>query len=446
MRKIIAVILFTICGLTAFAQAPEWVSKRPVSQKEYVGIGIAPLSDPDYLKKASQNALADIASQISLKLENNSLLQRIDVDGKSREMLEDEIHNSAEAWLEGQELVDSYQSESNYYVYYTLNKAKYAKNAEKRRTQAVSTGLDYLQKGINEENAMNLSQAAMLYVKGLEAVEPWAFMDLTTVVDGETVNVPIELYDACVNLLGGMAITTNAANVDGELFKPVSTPLAACLSKNGAVVPNVKLKASFVTGEGVISPAIETDYSGTAEFYVSNITSKERIQEIHIGVDESFFTKLPEVYRDLFLNQTLPSAKITVVLKEAPVSAYFFVKEENDLEGIEGRIKTMLTNSHFAFTDNTDEAVCFVELSSKLDVGDVVTGGVTDLSTCYCTLVVNFYDNRTEQLLLTYSVNNLKVLYPATKSMTETMSMCIREVMKRVNRELPNQIKKLKIN
>ncbi len=446
MRKIIIGVILMTSSLLASAQAPDWVSNRPVSSTDYIGIGMASLSEPDYLKKASQSALSEIASQISVKVENNSLMQRIDVDGKSREMLEDEIFNSAEAWIEGHELVDSYQSANMYYVYYSLNKAKYAKIAESRRMNAVRTGLDCLQKGRMEELSMNLSQAAMLYVKGLEAVEPWAFMDLTADVDGEFVNVPVELYDACANLLGGMAITTNVVNLEGEAFKAVATPVAACLSKNGSVIPNVRLKAYFTKGGGDITRAIETDFNGTAEFYVTNITSKDEIQEVRIEMDESFFSKFPKAYSQLFRNQTLPSAKVTIALKAAPMVAYFFVKDEHDLEGIEGRIKTMLTNNHFTFTDNPDEADCFVEMSSKLDLGEVVTGGVHDLNSCYCSLVINFYNNRTEQLKLKYSVDNVKVLYPVSKSVPEALATCVREVMKRVNMELPNQIKKLKIN
>ena len=88
---------------------------------------------------------------------------------------------------------------------------------------------------------MNLSQAAQLYGKGLEAVEPWAFMDLTTNAGGSSVNVPIELYNAYVNVFSGMTITTNVTMVEGEAFKAIADPIAGCLSKNGVVVPNVKL-------------------------------------------------------------------------------------------------------------------------------------------------------------------------------------------------------------
>ncbi len=446
MRKILIGIVLAMCTFASFAQKPDWVINRPVSNTEYIGIGIAPLSDTDYMTKATQNALSDIASQIATKLENNSLLQRIDVDGKSREMLEDEIRNSAKTWLEGQNLVDTYQSEDRYYVYYALDKAEYAKNAEARRRQALNAGLACLQKGRQEENAMNLSQAAMLYVKGLELIEQWAFMDLSTTIDGKFVNVPIELYESCVNLLGNMALVANTVNVDGEIFKAISTPLAVCLSKDGVVVPNVKIKASFVKGGGDISPAVETDYTGTAEFYVTNITSKDEVQEIRMELDDSFFAKFPKVYRNLFMNQTLPSAKITITLKSAPITAYFKVSDDNDLEGIESRIKPLLANNHFTIIEDPDAADCFIEMSSKLDMGDVVSGGINDLNNYYCSLTLNFYNNKTERLLLNYSVNNVKVLFPANKSATQSLGQCVREVMKRVNRELPNQIKKLKIN
>jgi len=149
MRKIILGLLLSICSVFhAEAQAPDWVTQRPTSSDAYIGIGVASLSETDYMKKATQNALLDIVSQIAVKLENNSFLHRVDVDGKTREMLEDKIHSSMVAWLEGQELKGSYQSEQKYYVYYALDKKVYARKAEERRQQAIRTGMDYLQKGM----------------------------------------------------------------------------------------------------------------------------------------------------------------------------------------------------------------------------------------------------------------------------------------------------------
>lgn len=441
-RILFYIILCGACAIELMAQAPKWVTTHPVSDKDYIGIGMASLADADYMKKATQNALADIASQIAIKLENNSFLHTVDVNGKARDMFEDKIQSSMAAWLEGQELKETYQSDDTYYVYYTLDKKVYARNAESRRNQALRTGLDYLRKGQDAEAAMNLAQAVQLYGRGLSAVEPWTFMDLVT--DG--LNVPTELYHAYVNVFSNMAITTNELQVEGEAFKAIPKSLAGCLSKNGVVVPNVKLKASFVTGGGAVSEPMETDHTGTAEFYVTNITSKESVQELRITIDDSFIQALPKSYRQLLQNQSWPSAKITIILKTTPLTAYLYVNDEHDLEGLEQRIGSLLTNNHFTMTEDSDASKIFIDMSTKMDMGSVVTGGMYDLNTCYCTLVLKIYDNQTEQLLLNYAVNQLKVLSPVHKTAEETMTMCVREMMKRVNRELPNRLKKLNIN
>lgn len=442
MRHLQFFLYFWVMGISVmWAQTPAWIVSHPVSEKEYIGIGMAPLSDADYMKKATQNALADIASQISIKLENNSFLHTVDVDGKARDMFEDKIQSSMAAWLEGQELKETYQSDDNYYVCYSLDKKVYARNSESRRKQVVQIGLDYLQKGREAESMMNLAQAVQLYGKGLEAVEPWVFMNLVS--DG--MNVPTELYHAFVNVFSNMTITTNVVQVEGEAFKAISIPLAGCLSKNGDVVPNVKLKASFVTGGGAVSEPIETDHTGTAEFYVTNITSKESVQDLRISIDDSFMQALPDSYRQLLQNQVWPSAKVTVLLKSVPVTAYLYINDENDLEGIEKRISSLLTNNHFTMSEDSDASQIFIDLTTKMELGSVVTGGMYDLNTCYCTFILKFYNNKTEQLLLDYSVNQVKVLSPVHKSAEETIAMCIREVMKRVNRELPNRLKKLSL-
>ncbi len=437
--------IFVCClttSLVMLAQAPSWVTSHPVSEKEYIGIGMASLSDADYIKKATQNALSDIASQIAVRLENNSFLHMIDVDGKSRELFEDKIQSSLTSWLEGQELKETYQSDKAYYVYYILDKKLYAQKSKERRNMVAQSGYDYLQKGNVAENTMNLSQAAQLYAKGLEIVEPWVFLDLTY----KGLNVPNELYHAYVNVFSNMSITTNVSQLEGEAFKAIPTPIAGCLSKNGIVVPNVKLQASFVTGAGAVSEPVETDYNGTAEFYVTNITSKDKVQELRISIDGTFMEALPKAYRQLLQNQVWPSAKITLTLKNTPIIAYLYVNDEHDLEGMEKRISSLLTNNHFTMTEDPDAAELFIDFSTKLDMGSVVPGGLYDLNTCLCSVELKIYNNKSEQLLLNYTVNQFKVLLPVHKTAEETMATCVREVMKRVNRELPSRLKKLNLN
>lgn len=441
----VLLVLFAMLGtIQCMAQAPAWVTQRPVSDNEYIGIGIAKLSDNDYMKVAAQNALSDIASQVATKVENESFLHTVDVDGKSRQLFEDKIISKMAAWIEGAELKDSYTDSDKYYVYYTLDKKLHKKNSDARRNEAIAKGVDYLNKGRAAEESSNLTQAVQLYGKGLEAVEPWIFLNLNTTLNGKDIDVAAELYDAYINVFSGMALTTNTVNVEGESFKAIKLPIAACLSRNGVVVPNVKLTAKFVTGSGAITPPIETDYNGTAEFYITNITSKEQIQEVRISIDDSFIAALPKSYRELLRNQNWPTAKVTVTLSKSATTAYLYMNEQNDLEGIERYVGKILANNHFTITEDPDAAECFIDISTTMELGETVKGKY-DLNSCYCTILIKIYNNSNETLLLDYSENRVKVLVPENKSAEETITMCINEVMKRVKRNLPNKMKKMNL-
>lgn len=438
----------TLCALWMVAvllraQAPAWVQTHPVSEEAYVGVGMAPLSEADYVRKATQNALADMATQIALKVDDQSFLHTVDVDGHSRQLFEDKIKNSLTAWIEGHELVDSYRSDRNYYVYYRLSKKNYALKVEERRRQVSERGYEYLSQGQDAESSMDLTRAVQLYAKGLEVVEPWTFLNLEVNRNGAPVRVADKLYTSLIGVFSGMAITTNVQEVEGEPFKPIASPIAGCLSRRGEVVSGITLSARFVKGKGEITPPVATDHTGTAEFYITNITAKEGVQEVRIAIDESCLATLPKSYRALMSHQSWPEAKVTVTLGTQPVLAYLYVKEDHDLEGCERNIGSLLTNNYFSMTDDPDAALCFIEMESSVEIGTTIPGAAYDLNPCYCTLTLKFYNNKTEQLLLNYSLNRIKVLTPVTKSAEESIAMCIREVMKRVNRELPVKLKKL---
>ena len=104
----------------------------------------------------------------------------------------------------------------------------------------------------------------------------------------------------------------------------------------------------------------------------------------------------------------------------------------------------ILSEKYFKISEDPDIADCFVDISTQLDMGEVVSG-VYNLNTCYCTLIVKIYNNQTQELLTEYSLNNVKVLAPEHNTVDETISMCIREVMKRAKRELPNKLNKINL-
>ena len=430
--------------VSLYAQQPQWVTRRPVADGKYIGIGIAPLTDPDCRNKAVANAMLDIAAQISVNIESSSFMQTLDVDGRSRELFEEKVKARMAANISGQELKDSYQSASHYYVYYELDKKKYEKFVEEQKKKGTALGLDYYSKGRAAEASHSYVNAVKLYAKGLEAIEPYLYLDLSAKYEGRQIDLPAELYNACIGVFSGLELVQNVTELGVEAFKPCGEPLAVCLSKAGEVLPNVTMKAAFMTGDGALTADTKTDYSGTAVFYITNVTSKLPVQTVEVRLDESFIEDVPASYRELIDTSSWPGATFTLVLVNTNYTAYYLV-ERNDLEQCDRQIRSILVNNNFDLTEDTS-ANLFITLSTSLEIGGTVSGELYDMNECFVSLNLKIYDNLGQKELLNYNVPPVRVLVPANKSEGQTLSTCTRELMKRVNVQLPQALKKLNIN
>ena len=75
MKRLVLSLCLMASVISLYAQAPQWVTRRPVADGKYVGIGMASLSDPDCRNVAVNNAMLDIASQISVNIESSSFMR-----------------------------------------------------------------------------------------------------------------------------------------------------------------------------------------------------------------------------------------------------------------------------------------------------------------------------------------------------------------------------------
>lgn len=438
----------TLCLMVSlvnlYAKVPQWVTRRPADDTKYIGIGVAPVSDPDHRNIATTNALLDIANQISVNIQSSSFMQTLDVDGRSKELFEEKVKASVVADVSGHQLKGTYQSKTHYYVYYELDKKKYEKSVADQKKKGIELGLDYYTKGRAAEASHAYVNAVKLYAQGLEAVEPYLHLDLTAKVDGRRVDLPTELYNACIGVFSGFELVPNLTEVNVEAYKPCPDPLAVCLSKAGEVVPNIAMKASFTTGEGALTADTKTDITGTAVFYVTNVTSKEAIQTVDVKIDDSFLADLPESYKALIDTAMLPKVTFTLVLVSPDYTAFFDV-QRNDIDACEKQIRSILVNNNFDLSSDNN-ADFYVSLSTVYEEGGKVAGELYDMKECFTSLTLRIYDNKTRVEVMNYNLPQIRLLVPASNSVEQAKAMCARELMKRANVQLPQALKKMNIN
>ena len=163
---------------------PAWVLARPVDDLDYIGIGSCPKARADYQESAKKNALNDLASEISVRVEGNSLLSSLDSRTRFTETYQSNIRTTSNEQLEGFEMVDSWQDAREYWVYYRLDKSVHARIKAERKEKALAIARDGFGRAQERLAAGDLKGAFDQDLRALIAMkEYWGENDQVTVGD-----------------------------------------------------------------------------------------------------------------------------------------------------------------------------------------------------------------------------------------------------------------------
>lgn len=196
MRRaaLIAALVFVACKGSQQAQTPpspppdtrpEWVRSRPVSSAYYIGIGLGSKARGDAQDVARKNALDQLAQEISVRVEGNSLLFTADGRNRFDETFTSTIRTTSTEQLEGYEAVDTWESPTEVWMYYRLSKSEHARLKAERKAKAIATALDLHQRSRTSIAAGNLREAVDQDLRALIAMKAyWGENDLAE-LDGK---------------------------------------------------------------------------------------------------------------------------------------------------------------------------------------------------------------------------------------------------------------------
>jgi hypothetical protein len=102
-------------------------------------------------------------------------------------------------------------------------------------------------------------------------------------------------------------------------------------------------------------------------------------------------------------------------------------------------------NNNFDLSSDNN-ADFYVSLSTVYEEGGKVAGELYDMKECFTSLTLRIYDNKTRVEVMNYNLPQIRLLVPASNSVEQAKAMCARELMKRVNVQLPQALKKMNIN
>ncbi len=155
-------------------QVPLWVSSRPNNGFKYVGIGVADKGkSSNYQIEAKKNALYDLSSEIKVNISSNSVLYTVQNNNNFNENFNSLINLTNTDNIEGYQLIDSYENEKQYWVYYTLDKVDYANQKAQKKQQIISKATNLISLSFNDEKNKDFSSCLKKRIQAFGVLTPY---------------------------------------------------------------------------------------------------------------------------------------------------------------------------------------------------------------------------------------------------------------------------------
>ena len=388
-QKVKNFLLFWIFSIILSNQA-DWVNKRPVDNSYYIGIGmVQKYKSENYAQSAKNNALNDLASEISINISSELVDIMIEKSGMNAEESRSEIQSQTKADLEEYELVDTWENDYEYWVYYRLSKAKYKANVELKRKNAISLSLDLYRKAKEKENNWNtkgstINAALEYYVNALKPLENYYGDPLKTSYNGHDIFLQNEIFSSLQWILSKLKLKAINPKLDVKVGNTLKNELqiSASFTDNGktVIVTNLPVQFSFIKGDGELVETRKTDSKGTVNGQIIAISPNQKIQMIRASLDlTNYFSEdnASEYLLNTLRNINVPSSKFIVNVIGPKV--YLESNEYNlgnllNVKVLEPKIKSYLTQKGYSFTDDIAEADAMITINAESRQGSEMYG------------------------------------------------------------------------
>jgi hypothetical protein len=368
----------------ASLERPSWVRARPTTSNYYVGVGLANKARPDHLETAKKNALNDLASEISVVVEGNSLLYTLDQRSRFDESFTSTIRTRTSEQLEGFELVDSWENGTEYWTYYRLSKSEHARIKAERKAKAIANAKDLYSRSKSMLATGDMRGAFDMDLRALLAMrDHWGENDLVD-LDGKQVPLVNEVFSDLQRLTTGVRISILPERCELAFTEGFRRELliSAAHGPNGNTRDLVQLPLviTYPGHAGKVTELKNTDGSGQSRTTIQRVAIDAVAPEVLVRLDMDAL-----VSKELDAALVRPIvASLTVPEKRAPIDMrmprVFMRTTETNLGvpmkegGIAVVLREELTRRGFRFVEREQESDMLLDLQASTRQGGESNG------------------------------------------------------------------------
>lgn len=352
---------------------PEWVQRKPQSPHYYIGVSSASKhgATPDeYIQSAQQRALGDLAASISVNIESSSFFTVMETNNLIYENYSRDILASTSKELEGYELVDSWEDNSNYWVYYRLSRDKYHRIREQRKEQAINNAKNKYQRAQSMLERGSHFNAFKFYVEAMEDLKLYLGESTKTNFNDEVIDFGTFMYNEIADFLSNLNIHHNNNKITVKRGIDVNPELLKfhILDKNDKPVADIPLRISF-TGSGLLRGSATSGADGSFIVDMRRVGSHSGSETLRLTIDMQNLSRVSsdQVIRDIINNMPAPNSHLIIKLEKPKL---FISSTEKSLDRTRGSndLKEVLKaniRNFYDFTSNRNDADFIVDMTTN---------------------------------------------------------------------------------
>lgn len=305
-------------GSKDYKSKPEWVVSKPQSSQYYIGISSVSKKvydgDNSKMKKSAQEqALADLALQISVNIESSSFLSVVETNKSIEENYTKEMKASTNEALEGYELVDTYEDKYEYYVYYRLSKSTYQTQKAAKKQKAIETAKTKLQEAQKLIEKKLYVNAFQFYCDALTSIKPYLGETTMTEINGEQRELGNFIYSRITAFLNNIKLEfpkNEVKIIDENNFNKNDFVIIAKY-KEEFIITNLPIKLTF-NGIGLMRDNEISDSEGKIYCSFSKIKIFSSSEILSAAVDVINLSKAAKdpIIRDII--KTIPATETKI--------------------------------------------------------------------------------------------------------------------------------------
>jgi len=352
-------------------KVPIWVSSRPNNGLKYIGVGVSDkIKSDNYQIEAKKNALYDLASEIKVNISTNSVLYTVQNNNNFNENFNSLIKLSNTDNIEGYALVDSYENDKQYWVYYQLDKQDYQSKKAQKKLQILTKASNLISTSFYDEKNKDFSASLKKRIQAFGVLTPYLSEEINF-DPAQTTGVKnvFDLTNIIQQQLQSIAVVAQKNIPDLKPYQQNYAPLVYNLElKNKTPLQNFPLLIKSDEDKINLNEFASTDNSGEVRIKINSVEPLNQNVAFSLNPDISTLMGSDSIGRAgiTLLKQFIQTSSLKVRANVSNIAIYVNSSEKNfgkptGLNSIESFIKQRFNGQEIRLTDKATEADYIIE-------------------------------------------------------------------------------------